>query len=69
VILVDDRGFATVENVAPGDYKVFAFQDLPPGGAEQNPDFMAKYEGFGVTIDVAAGQTVDVQVPWIPSGK
>jgi hypothetical protein len=69
VILVDDRGLATVENVAPGDYKVFAFQELPPGGAEQNRDFMAKYEGFGVTIDVAAGQTVDVQVPWIPSGK
>jgi hypothetical protein len=58
-----------LSGVAPGRYKVFAFQELPPGGSEQNDDFMAKYEDLGVTIDVAAGQTIDVQVPWIPSGK
>jgi hypothetical protein len=59
----------SIRGVAPGRYKVYAFQALPPGGAEQDADFMAKYEAFGVTIDVVAGQTVDVQVPWIPAGK
>lgn len=60
---------ASIRGVAPGRYKVYAFQELPPGGAEQDADFMAKYEGFDVTIDVAAGQTLDVQAPWIPAGK
>jgi hypothetical protein len=59
----------TLSSVAPGRYKVFAFQELPPGGAEQDTDFMAKYESIGVTIDVAAGETTDVHVPWISSGK
>jgi hypothetical protein len=64
-----DSSHEVVGSVAPGRYRVFAFQQLPPGGAEQNADFMAKYEDFGVTIEVAAGQTIDVQVPFIPSGK
>ena len=58
-----------VSALAPGRYEVFAFQELPPGGAEQNAEFMAKHEDFGVPIDVGEGQTVDVQVPWIPAGK
>jgi len=58
-----------IPGVAPGRYQVFAFQQLPSGGAEQDPDFMKPYEDFGVTISVAGGQTVDVQVPWIPAGK
>jgi uncharacterized protein (DUF2141 family) len=69
VTYVGSSNSESVSDVAPGRYKVFAFQELPPGGAEQNADFMAKYEDFGVTINVAAGQTVDVQVPWIPPGK
>jgi hypothetical protein len=58
-----------VSALAPGRYQVFAFQELPPGGAEQNAEFMAKYENLGVTIDVVEGQTVNVQVPWIPAAK
>jgi hypothetical protein len=54
-------------DVAPGDYKAFAFEALPSGGAEQNAEFMAKYEGRGVPVHVNAGQTVRVQVPWIPA--
>ena len=55
------------QDVAPGDYKVFAFEALPTGGAEQNAEFMAKYESLGVPVHVNAGQTVSVQVPWIPA--
>lgn len=58
--------YASFNNVAPGRYKVFAFQDLPAGGAEQNAEFMARYEDSGVAVDVAPGQIVDVQAQWIP---
>jgi hypothetical protein len=66
---VDDRGVGTITDVAPGRYKVFAFQGLPPGGAEQNAEFLTVYEDLGVTTDVAAGQTIEVQVQWIPPIK
>jgi hypothetical protein len=59
----------TIGDVAPGDYKLFAFEALPSGGAEQNAEFMAKYEGRGVAVHVNAGQTVRVQLPWIPAGQ
>ena len=57
----------TISNVAPGDYKVFAFEVLPQGGAEQNAEFMATYESLGVPVHVNANDTVSVQVPWIPA--
>jgi hypothetical protein len=62
-------GVAVFNNVAPGRYKAFAFQNLPPGGAEQNPEFLANYEELGKTIDVVAGQTLDVPLQWIPEVK
>jgi len=66
---VAEGGPTSIGSVAPGRYKVFAFQELPPGGAEQDLEFMKPYESFGVTVAVVAGQTIDVQVPWIPIGK
>ena len=54
-------------DVAPGDYKVFAFESLPAGGAEQNADFMAPYQSFGVPVHVNAGETTTAEVRWIPA--
>ena len=54
-------------DVAPGDYKVFAFEALPLGGAEQNAEFMEQYRNQGVFVRVAPGQTASVEVPWIAS--
>jgi hypothetical protein len=52
-------------DVAPGDYKVFAFTRFPGGGAEQNAAFLSKYERLGVPVRVIAGQTSSVEVVWI----
>ena len=52
-------------DVAPGDYKLFAFESLPAGGAEQNADFMAPYQSFGVPVHVNAGETATADVRWI----
>jgi hypothetical protein len=54
-------------DITPGDYKVFAFLNLPQGGAEQNAAFMAKYEALGVPVHVEAGQNIKIdEVKWIP---
>jgi hypothetical protein len=55
-------------DVAPGDYKVIAWKHLPPG-AELNPEFVAKYEGLGVSVSVKAGLTSEVHVQLIPVGN
>ena len=59
-------GFFAFPNVLAGDYKVFAFQSLPSGGAEQDETFMAKYESFGTPVKVVAGQSNNVDARWIP---
>jgi len=76
-ILLYKTGFAPPANaargflfdVAPGDYKLFAFESLPPGGAEQNAEFMEKYQKLGVPVHVEPGQSVPVQVQWIPADQ
>jgi hypothetical protein len=60
------NGSFTFRNVPPGDYKVFAFQSLPLGGAEQDEAFMANYERFGVPVKVVDRQTSNVAARWIP---
>jgi hypothetical protein len=59
-------GSFVFSNVPPGDYKAFAFQSLPTGGAEQDETFMAKYESFGTPVKVADGQTSNIVLTWIP---
>ena len=52
-------------NVPPGQYKVFAFENLPGGGAEMNAEFMSKYEPFGESIKVTGAGVVRVSVRMI----
>jgi hypothetical protein len=47
----DSTGHFMLRNVAPGDYKVFAWQTIP-AGAYFNSNFLAKYEGRGRPVAV-----------------
>lgn len=60
----DASGHFTIRGVAPGAYKIFAWTALPEGSAEENPDFIAPFDGRGtaVTVDVSAPVTVDITV-------
>jgi hypothetical protein len=49
------------EGIAPGEYKVFAFEQLPDT-AERNPEFIARYETLGQSVSVNAGATVEMRV-------
>jgi hypothetical protein len=57
---VDDTGHFTFEGVAPGEYKVFAFEQLQDS-AEQNPLFIARYETLGQSVTVRAGSTTETR--------
>ncbi len=59
----DESGGYTFGNVAPGDYKLLAFERLVAGGGF-SPDFVARYDRFGAEISVFPGpqRVPDLQV-------
>jgi protocatechuate 3,4-dioxygenase beta subunit len=62
-VTANEQGQFSFEGVRPGDYKVFAWKDLPPGQAEVNPEWLATYESRGQSINVRPGASaVAVQV-------
>jgi protocatechuate 3,4-dioxygenase beta subunit len=65
-VVTDKNGRFSVRNVAPGPYKVFAWQkDLPPG-TWFNDGFMSQYEASGRGVTVTQGATVTQQITVIP---
>jgi hypothetical protein len=64
----DQYGRFTFSNVVPGDYKVFAWEDIPQG-AYTDPVYVARFEDRGIAAHVEKGGGVSVQVRVIPSEK
>jgi hypothetical protein len=62
----DAMGKFTVRGIAPGGYKVFAFQGIA-GGEFYNSRFLSKYEFRGKSINVAQGSTVTESLTVIDS--
>jgi hypothetical protein len=62
----DKAGRFHLENIPPGDYTVFAWNDVEPF-AWQNPAFLQKYESRGQSIHIAAGSKLNLQVTAIPA--
>ena len=50
-------GQFTLGSLAPGQYRLFAFESLP-SGAERNSQFMARFEQFGQSVTLNAGSTI-----------
>jgi hypothetical protein len=62
----DGSGRFRFQNVVPGEYKLFAFEDVP-GGAWHDPEFLRTRESLGTPIQIGSGnnQPMDVKViPW-----
>jgi hypothetical protein len=59
--IIDDQGQFVFQGVAPGDYKVLAFERLADT-AERNPAFIARYEALGSSVTVKPRFTADVRV-------
>ena len=59
-----ETGQFKFERVAPGEYKVFAFERLPDT-AEQNSRFISRYETLGKPVTVNSRAATEVRVPLV----
>jgi hypothetical protein len=64
----DDKGEFSIHNVAPGDYKIFAWEDVPVG-APQDPDFRKPFEKRAVTVRMPPNGHEKVQVTAIAAAE
>jgi hypothetical protein len=59
------QGRFVLTDIPPGNYKLFAWEDLPVG-ADENSEFMSAYETRGRAVTVRAGAAVsDIALPLI----
>lgn len=64
----DQSGQAVFAGVAPGDYKVIAWEDVPQG-AYLNADFLQPYEDRAQSIHVDRASAVSAQLKVIPRNE
>ena len=66
----DDQGKFHLRNVAPGDYRVFAWEDVPVG-APQDPDFRKPFEkqSVAVKMEPSGHQTVELTAISVKAGQ
>jgi hypothetical protein len=61
----DSSGSFNIRGIAPGDYKLFSWDVMPPG-AHYNAAFLEKYEERGIPLTIAAGGKLTSKVTAIP---
>jgi hypothetical protein len=61
----DASGRFRMHGLTPGDYNLFAWEDIQPG-AWQDPDFMRNFGGRGTPVHVNEGTNNAVQLTVIP---
>jgi hypothetical protein len=60
--LFDQNGSFSFDNLAPGAYKLYAFQEVPEGSWE-DPDFVKEIKNGGVDIQLSEGDVQSTEVP------
>jgi hypothetical protein len=65
-VSTDAHGNFRIEDVAPGEYKVFAWDDAEPGAAA-SVEFRQPYERYAIPIAIAADSSRTVTLKAIPS--
>jgi len=63
----DQNGRFTIRTIVPGEYKVFAWEDLEPF-AYNDPDFLRKYEERGTPVAVSEISKSTIETRIIPAG-
>jgi hypothetical protein len=62
----DSSGGFTMKGIAPGNYKVFAWEDVI-AGAWQDPEFIGIYEGKGKPVTFSDSAMQQIQISVIPN--
>jgi protocatechuate 3,4-dioxygenase beta subunit len=65
VVSTDIAGRFKMQGIAPGDYKLFAWENAETG-AWQDPEFIQAYESAGQRIRISEGSNENVQLTVIP---
>ena len=65
VVATNNAGSFQMQGIAPGDYKLFAWEIVEPG-AWQDPEFIQKFENLGQRIRISEGSNENVQLAVIP---
>jgi hypothetical protein len=65
VATTGDDGRVTIPGIPPGNYKIFAWEDLEPN-AYLNADYLQVYEDRGVPVKISPGENPAVAVRMIP---
>jgi hypothetical protein len=60
-VTTDGAGGFTFTGVAPGAYKLFAWDTIPTG-AHLNAEFLVPFEARGTTVNATAGQRLEVKL-------
>ena len=63
--IADGKGQFSFEGIPPGEYKVFAFDQLSDT-AEWNPAFIARYDTLGIPVKVNSRSTTEVRARILP---
>ena len=61
-------GNFVIGNVAPGEYKLFAWEGPIPNGAWLNAEFIAQYDARGQSVTVTSGVPAIADLKVIPKG-
>ena len=62
----DQMGKFTLRGIRPGEYKLFAWDDVEPG-SWHDPDFLRSYEQKGISVKVSEGGTQTKEVKLLPA--
>jgi uncharacterized surface anchored protein len=65
-VVTQNTGSFTITGVAPGEYKLFAWESAP-NTAWMDAEFLAPYETRGQTVNIGATATTTVDLRLIPS--
>ncbi len=63
--VTDNAGQFRFRGITPGEYKLFAFEEVETG-AWQDPDFIRAYENRGVPVQVTEGSNGNVRLTSLP---
>ena len=62
------NGRFTIRTVVPGDYKLFAWEEIEPF-AYNDPDVLRRYEEVGIPLKVSEAAKLTVEAKMIPAGQ
>jgi hypothetical protein len=66
--MTDQSGRFSMKGIVPGDYKIFAFEELERG-ASLNPEFLQPFEDRSRTVHLREGGELNVRLEAIPASE